>query len=95
MQVKKDASHENMFRYFSDKQEVYQKFQSDQREDANRAAIYLIGVFACIIAFEFFHSVFVVLLGFVLGKGYLSAFIDMSNRNFLMHMIDWMEEQRE
>ena len=62
--MKEDTEHKNMFSYHADKQAVYKKkFQSDQKADADRAGIYLCGIFICIGVYQFYHEMIVILLG--------------------------------
>lgn len=91
--------HQNLFDYYVNKNEVYKKLQEDHLRDQKRiywcniVFIFLI-VAAATVNNESLKWFFLFVSGiFVLQ--YLVLFIDLSNRNFLMHTIDWIESDRK
>jgi hypothetical protein len=87
--------HENLFGYFSTKQEVYNKLQEDYDRDQRACGRCLIAAPLLGIAAGFVDAT-TWKIPLLIGAGvallqYLIIFIDNSNRNFLLHAIDWLE----
>ena len=83
--------HENLFAY-GDVREVYEGLQRDYKRDVRQIQIMdAVGVVAVVYLARHLsgwdYVAAIVLFVIVLGR--LNTFIDNSNRNFMMHMIDW------
>jgi fatty acid desaturase len=90
------ADHNNIFASEPSKSEVYQKFQQDLRRDSRQFRFWsAIGTIIFVVAgtkgvadgWPWF------LFGLCLLAQALVIFIEMSNRNFMMHVLDWMEQE--
>lgn len=90
------TDHTNMLTSGLDKREVYQKFQQDLRRDGRQfRALTTAGAIVLIISWTkgipdgwpWF------LVGFCIFMQALIIFVEMSNRNFMMHVLDWLEHQ--
>lgn len=89
--------HNNLFEYASDSKEVYQVMQSHMKRDGRFVSLGIIGATICFgMALKLgatdgwpwlIGGLAVALIG-------LTYFIDSSNRNFYLHMIDWIESTR-
>lgn len=89
--------HENLFHYLATKGEVYSKLQDDYGRDQKFCSRCQIGfVLLCVAAGlvdEDRWRTFLVVGAVLVLVQYLVIFIDNSNRNFLLHAIDWLEER--
>lgn len=89
--------HQNLFDYYINKPDVYRKLQEDYLRD--QKYIKWCGIFFIIFFFAAFGDIndkYKSLLYFGLAIStlqYILLFIDQSNRNFLMHAIDWIESK--
>ena len=89
--------HNNLFE-FGDKAEIYQALQRDFHRDVRRREWWQLGFALCAIgAGTLSHHwdwlwIFAGL--FLLERG-LTLYIDNSNRNWTMHVIDWLENSRD
>ncbi len=87
--------HENLFNHYGNKADVYRKLQKDYLRDQKQNR-WLQGAFVLLLmAAGFVHDsewkqVLYFGVGFVIFQ-YMILFVDLSNRNFLMHAIDWFE----
>ena len=89
--------HSNLFEYASEPKEVYQVMQSHMKRDARFVSVSIIGTTICFgMALKsgvtdgwpwLIGGLAVAFIG-------LTYFIDNSNRNFYLHMIDWIESTR-
>lgn len=88
-------SHVNLFGYYNNKTDVYEKLQEDYLRDQKRVKWILVEFVLVFIAAIWVSSIVwkQVLFGFsiILLLQYLLLFIELSNRNYLMHAIDWLE----
>ena len=88
-------SHENLFSHYGNKADVYRKLQDDYRRDQKQVKWCTRACILFLIAAGYVDDSGW-RLGLLIGAGltlvqYLILFIDLSNRNFLMHAIDWFE----
>lgn len=89
--------HKNLFEYVSSSKDVYQVMQSHMKRDGRFVSFSIIGATVCFgMALKLgatdgwpwlVGGVAVAFFG-------LTYFIDNSNRNFYLHMIDWTESTR-
>lgn len=88
--------HENLFSY-GDQQEVYSALQRDYKRDSKQIRIMdAIGLIALIYLARHLPTwdyVAVIALAMTVVSR-LNTFIDNSNRNFAMHLIDWIEARK-
>ena len=88
-----NLKHVNLFAY-GERAEVYAALQRDYNRDTWRVAIWravFFGLAACVYLFSTHADWLWLLAGlYVIGE-MLCAFIDNSNRNWSMHVIDWIE----
>jgi len=88
------TSHPNIFNYGDDKAAVYEALQRDYKRD-QRVISWLDGGFvAFIFALSYFKLdmgplIWLIVLGLVGSR--MCYFIDNSNRNWTMHLMDWIE----
>ena len=89
------ARHGNLFDDFGTKGEVYDKLQSDYDRDARACGRYLAACAVFLGAAGFVDSMTwklcLLFVAAVLLLQYVVIFVDNSNRNYLMHAIDWIE----
>ncbi len=87
--------HVNLFGYYKNKTDVYKKLQEDYLRDQKKVKWILVEFILVFIAAIWVSSIVwkQVLFGFsiILLLQYLLLFIELSNRNYLMHAIDWLE----
>lgn len=89
------SKHANMFDYLETKAEVYRKLQDDFDSESRKMQIAMLGTtIAGVVGFATPEAhgaqvAFFVALMFALTGLYY--FIDLSNRNFALHVIDWIE----
>lgn len=93
------AQHPNMFDYLETKKEVYSKLQTDFARDEQRMqwAQLAAGVLVST-AFSMHDSGWSKLLFYFAGAAAFIAlhlYIDVSNRNSALHVIDWIEATLE
>ena len=95
--------HVDLFAYAGSKAEVYKTLQRDYERDHKRCN-WLSFVAALMIGAAFADTPFgielgstfrflLALFGIILAIQYLVTFIDNSNRNWSMHVIDWIENR--
>ncbi|MCL6682481.1 hypothetical protein [Sphingomonas alba] len=89
--------HKNLFAY-ADRQGVYEALQRDYKRDHRQIQVMDLVVFAAV-AFLARHlsgwDYAAVVIGTVVLMTRLNTFIDNSNRNFFMHMIDWLDAKAQ
>lgn len=87
--------HENLFNHYGNKADVYRKLQDDYLRDQKQNRWFMGAFVLLLMAAGFVHDSGWK-QGLFIGAGaalvqYLILFIELSNRNFLMHAIDWFE----
>lgn len=90
-------AHQNLFNHVADgKGEVYQAFQSDfDRDTWHQAAWHVVFWICAVVGTKMTgNSEWLWIFGALYAiERSLSKFIDNSNRNWAMHVIDWMEHR--
>jgi hypothetical protein len=85
--------HNNLFTH-GDRRAVYESLQRDCKRDHRQCQIMDVALFATV-AFLARHlsgwDFAAVVVATVVVISRINTFVDNSNRNFLMHMIDWMD----
>ncbi|HEU0189237.1 MAG TPA: hypothetical protein VFQ97_04500 [Gallionella sp.] len=90
------AEHKNLFSY-GDKSEVYAAFQRDIDRDTWIQMLWHMALLGCALGAAFISGHFDWLWifgGLYATERCISRFADNSNRNWLMHAIDWYEKQQ-
>jgi hypothetical protein len=90
--------HVNMFHHVESKEDVYAAFQQHYHRDGRiigfldiaLIAFSVVGYYA-----SWWGEVWTWLVAFGLVGSRMCYFIDNSNRNWAMHVIDWIEEARK
>ena len=88
--------HKNLFAY-GEKPEIYAAFQRDFDRDTWIHVFWRFVLFACAIAAitaSGHYDTVWIFAGLIATERALSKFIDNSNRNWTMHVIDWIEAGR-
>jgi hypothetical protein len=89
--------HNNLFRYAADRAEVYETFQRDFNRDTWIQSfwhVFIVGM-ALGAAYVSNHPDWLWLFGAIYAaERAASRFVDNSNRNWAMHVIDWLENNR-
>lgn len=91
--------HENLFSFYGNKTDVYRKLQDDYLRDKKQMS-WLITAFIVLMTISGFveNNNWRIVLFFGAGASllqYLILFIEQSNRNHLMHVIDWLEAKED
>jgi len=88
-------THENLFNHYESKAAVYKKLQDDYQRDQKHSRWCMNAFVLLLMVAGFLHdSVWNKVMLFGAGVAlfqFLIFFIELSNRNFLMHCIDWFE----
>jgi hypothetical protein len=90
--------HSNIFLHYDDMKQVYQKFIEDQRRDLKRLNIHGLIVACCLVAAFMFPDYRLPILLMVPWPmlQFLFVAMDMSNRNWFLHMLDYEDwKQRQ
>lgn len=85
--------HNNLFHWTSPRG-VYEKFQEDARRDVRQGRTLTTFGSLCAVAayYDLLHlRIWLALVAVGLFESSLRTFIDNSNRNWAMHVIDWLE----
>ena len=90
----------NLFLYYNDRKQVYQKLIEDQRRDLKEKKIYGLAGLCCLAAAFLFPDARLYLsLGAAVAMiNVLIVAMDRSNRNWFLHFLDyeeWKEDQAE
>lgn len=92
------SKHESLFLDGSSKREVYLVFHRDYIKSAKLTRIWglVVGLamLGCVVAPENFQPA-ILLFGLMAIAQLLMIFTDNSNRNWAMHVIDWIEHQHQ
>jgi len=89
--------HNNLFRHAAGRAEVYQTFQRDFNRDTWIQLFWhgVLLVMALGAAYVSDHTDWLWLFGGIYAaERAISRFVDNSNRNWAMHVIDWLENNR-
>lgn len=91
-------AHQNLFEYYENKSGVYGKLQSDYLRDNKQirwcALITNILVVAGLVVNNNTWQLVLLIASAFTAIQLIVYFIDQSNRNFLMHAIDWLEADK-
>jgi hypothetical protein len=87
------VKHVNMFNHAAEKREVYEALQSHYERDSHVISYMDLAIVAFVIAALYFgwRDWWAWLIGIGLVGSRMCFFIDNSNRNWAMHVIDWIE----
>ncbi len=88
--------HKNLFAHGEGSAEVYTALQHDYAQGAwvQSLWLYVLGGVAIVGAYFAGHGDwFWIFVGIFAAERSICCFIDMSNRNWTMHMIDWIEDR--
>lgn len=89
--------HNNLFAYAADRKEVYETFQRDLNRDTwiqSAWHLVLMGTSFGAVYFSNHADWLWIFVGIYAAERAASRFVDNSNRNWAMHVIDWLENNR-
>lgn len=93
----KKLEHDNLFKYSDDRRDVYKAFQRDFNRDTWIQSFWHVVLLAMAAGATYFsnHPDWLWLFGGIYAAERASSrFAENSNRNWAMHVIDWLERNR-